>query len=154
MKRFHVHVSVEDLDKSIRFYSTVFGQGPAVQKPDYAKWMLEDPRINFAISERGARAGVDHLGIQVDTDEELQELRNRAAAADLAALDQTNATCCYAKSDKYWLLDPQGVAWETYRTLDSAPTYGGDTLGAAKGKVAKIPVALASAACCEPAGLR
>jgi hypothetical protein len=97
---------------------------------------------------------VDHLGIQVDTDEELKELRNRAAAADLALLDQSSATCCYAKSDKYWLLDPQGVAWETYRTLDSAPTYGGDTFASAKGKLAKIPVALASASCCEPAGLR
>ena len=154
MKRFHVHVSVDDLDRNIRFYSTVFGQGPTLQKPDYAKWMLEDPRINFAISKRGARAGVNHLGIQVDTDAELKELRNRAAAADLAALDQSNATCCYAKSDKYWLLDPQGVAWETYHTLDTAPTYGDDTLTAAKGKVAKIPVALEPAACCAPAGLK
>jgi hypothetical protein len=124
MKRFHVHVAVDDLDANIRFYSTVFQAPPSVQKPDYAKWMLDDPRINFAISKRGARAGVDHLGIQVESEGELTELRQQVEAAEIAALDQPNADCCYARADKYWITDPQGVAWETFRTLDSIPVFG------------------------------
>ena len=124
MKRFHVHVAVDDLQANIRFYSTVFGVKPTVSKRDYAKWMLEDPRINFAISERGAKAGLDHLGFQVDTDEELGALRKNVADAEIAALDQPDATCCYARSDKYWITDPQGIAWETYRTLGEAEIYG------------------------------
>jgi catechol 2,3-dioxygenase-like lactoylglutathione lyase family enzyme len=127
MKRFHVHVSVDDLEASIRFYSAVFGAKPTVQKPDYAKWMMEDPRVNFAISQRGAQAGVNHLGFQVDTDEELTALRKQVAAAEIAALDQPGATCCYARSDKYWITDPQGVAWETYHTLGEAEIYGAVT---------------------------
>jgi catechol 2,3-dioxygenase-like lactoylglutathione lyase family enzyme len=127
MKRFHVHVSVEDLDTNIRFYSTVFGAPPTVRKADYAKWMMEDPRVNFAISRRGAKAGVDHLGLQVESDE---------------ALDQTGAACCYAKSDKYWITDPQGIAWETFHTLDSVPVFGDDNRTA--------PTAQADAACCTP----
>ena len=127
MKRFHVHVAVDDLAANIRFYSNVFGVQPTVEKPDYAKWMLEDPRINFAISQRGAKAGVDHLGLQVDTDAELTELRKQVANAEIAALDQPGATCCYARSDKYWITDPQGVAWETYHTLEGAEIYGTDT---------------------------
>ena len=95
-----------------------------MRKPDYAKWMLEDPRINFAISQRGAKAGVDHLGFQVDSDEELSALRQQVADAEIAALDQPDATCCYARSDKYWITDPQGIAWETYRTLGEAEIYG------------------------------
>ena len=137
MKRFHVHVAVDDLAASLRFYSTVFGTGPSVQKPDYAKWMLEDPRINFAISERGAKAGIDHLGFQVDTDEELAALRKQVADAEIAARDQKGVTCCYARSDKYWITDPQGVAWETYRTLGEAEIYGVQTKTAA------------AAACCD-----
>ena len=139
MKRFHVHVAVDDLDANIRFYSTVFGGPPTVQKTDYAKWMLEDPRINFAISQRGAKPGVDHLGFQVDTDEELSALRKQVAQAEIAALDQPDATCCYARSDKYWITDPQGVAWETYHTLGEAEVYGKSTRTAA-----------AAAACCAP----
>ncbi|HEX2827845.1 MAG TPA: ArsI/CadI family heavy metal resistance metalloenzyme [Burkholderiales bacterium] len=131
MKRFHVHVAVDDLEANIRFYSTVFGVQPTVQKPDYAKWMLEDPRINFAISQRGAKAGVDHLGFQVDTDEELTALRRQVGDAQIAARDQPGATCCYARSDKYWITDPQGVAWETYRTLGEAQIYGEQTKQAA-----------------------
>jgi catechol 2,3-dioxygenase-like lactoylglutathione lyase family enzyme len=127
MRRFHVHVSVDELEANIRFYSSVFGQEPTVRKDDYAKWMVDDPRINFAVSKRGHQAGVNHLGIQVDSDEELAELRSRVASADVALLDQTNASCCYTKSNKYWVTDPQGVAWETYRTLDSIPTFGEDT---------------------------
>ena len=124
MKRFHVHVAVDDLDANVRFYSTVFGMPPAVLKEDYAKWMVEDPRVNFAISKRGLKPGVDHLGLQVESDTELTALREQVAAAEIAALDQTNAACCYARSDKYWITDPQGVAWETFHTLDSIPVYG------------------------------
>jgi catechol 2,3-dioxygenase-like lactoylglutathione lyase family enzyme len=127
MKRFHVHVSVKDLDSSIRFYSTVFGVTPVVRKSDYAKWMLDDPRLNFAISQRGHAPGVNHLGFQLDTEEELKAMRRVVADGELAALDQTNATCCYAKSDKYWLTDPQGVAWETFHTLESVPMFGDDS---------------------------
>ena len=108
MKRFHVHVSVDDLDASMQFYSTVFGLPPTIVKPDYAKWMVDDLRINFAISKRGSASGVDHLGIQVDSDEELTTLRERVAGARIAAKDQPNAECCYARSDKYWTTDPQG----------------------------------------------
>ena len=140
MKRFHVHVAVDDLDANIRFYSSVFGAEPTVRKPDYAKWMVEDPRINFAISQRGAKAGVDHLGFQVDTDEELGALRKQVADAEIAALDQPDATCCYARSDKYWITDPQGIAWETYHTLGEAEIYGADT----KKREAE------PAACCAP----
>ena len=138
MKRFHVHVAVDNLDTNIRFYSAVFGAQPTVVKPDYAKWMIEDPRINFAISKRGAKAGVDHLGFQVDTDDELEAMRRQVAQAEIAAVDQPDATCCYARSDKYWTADPQGVAWETYRTLGEAEIYG----------VARKPEA--GAACCAP----
>ena len=127
MKRFHVHVSVENLSESIRFYSALFNQIPTIEKPDYAKWMMEDPRINFAISKRGAGAGVDHLGIQVETDDELQEVNQRLEAAELPIAKQTDTTCCYAKSDKYWTLDPQNVAWEAFHTLENAPVFGGDS---------------------------
>jgi catechol 2,3-dioxygenase-like lactoylglutathione lyase family enzyme len=133
MKRFHVHVAVDNLEANVRFYSTVFGTQPTVHKPDYAKWMLEDPRINFAISQRGAKAGVDHLGFQVDSDEELSALRKQVAGAEIAALDQPDATCCYARSDKYWITDPQGIAWETYRTLGEAEIYGAETKKAKEG---------------------
>ena len=139
MKRFHVHVAVDDLEANIRFYSSVFGAAPTVVKPDYAKWMIEDPRVNFAISQRGAKAGVDHLGFQVDSDEELTTLRQQVADAEIAALDQPDATCCYARSDKYWITDPQGIAWETYRTLGEAEIYGVETR-----KVEE------SSACCAP----
>jgi catechol 2,3-dioxygenase-like lactoylglutathione lyase family enzyme len=125
MKRFHVHVAVDDLAANIRFYSAVFGAPPTVEKADYAKWMLEDPRVNFAISERGLKPGIDHLGLQVESDEELTAQRTQIEQADVAALDQKNAACCYARSDKYWITDPQGIAWETFHTLDSIPVYGG-----------------------------
>jgi len=124
MKRFHVHVSVDDIDASVRFYSSIFGTPPAVLKPDYAKWMLDDPRINFAISSRGVKSGVDHLGIQVDSESELTALREELAEARIARLDQASAECCYARSDKYWTTDPQGIAWETFHTLDTIPVYG------------------------------
>ena len=139
MKRFHVHVAVDDLEANIRFYSSVFGTQPTVRKPDYAKWMMEDPRINFAISQRGAKPGVDHLGFQVDSDEELSALREQVANAEIAALDQPDATCCYARSDKYWITDPQGIAWETYHTLGEAEIYGAATKRSEE-----------ASACCSP----
>jgi len=124
MKRFHVHVSVEDIDRSIEFYSTLFAATPTVRKPDYAKWMLDDPRVNFAISQRGTAAGVDHLGIQVEDAAELAEVADRLAQAKAPVLEETATTCCYAKSDKQWIADPQGVAWETFLTHGEATVYG------------------------------
>ena len=126
MKRFHVHVAVKDLESSIRFYSALFGVEPTVTKTDYAKWMVDDPRINFAISERGARTGVNHLGLQVDSDEELEQLRVQAQRADLAAAAEKNVSCCYARGNKYWYTDPQGVAWETYHTLEQVEFFRSD----------------------------
>ena len=143
MKRFHVHVSVDDLDANIRFYSTVFGAPPTVVKDDYAKWMIDDPRVNFAISRRGAGAGLDHLGLQVESDEELAALRGQVKSAQIAALDQTGAACCYAKSDKYWITDPQGIAWETFHTLDAIPVFGEDNRTGEPQP--------ADSACCTPA---
>ena len=124
MKRFHVHVAVRNLDDSVRFYSTIFGAAPSVQKPDYAKWMLDDPRINFAISERGGQHGVNHLGFQVDDDAELEQIHGRLDAAGAEVIAEHGVSCCYARSDKYWITDPQGIAWETYHTLGDAPMYG------------------------------
>lgn len=117
MKRLHVHVGVNDLDQSVRFYSTLFGAEPTVTKPDYAKWMLEDPRVNFAISSGNAHKGVEHLGIQVESGDELQEVYGRLKAADRPMLEEGATTCCYAKSEKSWIADPQGVVWEA-----SSPT--------------------------------
>jgi catechol 2,3-dioxygenase-like lactoylglutathione lyase family enzyme len=125
MKRFHVHVAVPDLASSIRFYSTLFGAEPSVTKDDYAKWMLEDPRVNFAISQRGADIGVNHLGFQVDSGEELEALHGQLEAADRGVFAETGANCCYAKSDKYWVKDPAGIAWESFHSLGSIPLFGG-----------------------------
>jgi catechol 2,3-dioxygenase-like lactoylglutathione lyase family enzyme len=141
MKRFHVHVAVDHLEENIRFYSAVFGASPTVSKPDYAKWMLDDPRINFAISQRGVTAGLDHLGIQVESDEELAALREQVGKSAIAAVDQSDASCCYARSDKYWITDPQGITWETFHTLDSVPVYG----------ERKAPVSAEQGSCCAPA---
>lgn len=125
MKRMHLHVSVADINKSIGFYSSLFGTGPTVSKPDYAKWMLDDPLVNFAISQRGVTPGLDHIGIQVESDSELSKIKERLEKAELSLLSEEGATCCYAKSDKHWVQDPSGIAWETYRTLDSVPTFSG-----------------------------
>ena len=123
MKRFHLHVHVNDLDKNIAFYSAMFDQPPTRVEADYAKWMLTDPRVNFAISTRGTAVGIDHIGIQVDSEEELVALKARAAAADMALLDDGKTTCCYAQSDKYWITDPQGIAWEQFHTLNDIPVF-------------------------------
>lgn len=124
MKRLHIHVSVDNLEESIRFYSCLFAHEPTLVKNDYAKWLLDDPRVHLAISTRSHQSGVDHLGIQVEDAEELQEIGARLESAALPATMQTAATCCYSKSDKYWTLDPQGIAWETFHTLDSVPIFG------------------------------
>ncbi len=123
MKRFHIHVGVKDLEKSIQFYSTLFGQTPTKLKENYAKWMLEDPRINFAISTLTNETGVDHLGIQVDETKELEELTERLKNADLCVYNEGETTCCYAKSNKAWVSDPSGVAWEAYQTIADADVY-------------------------------
>jgi lactoylglutathione lyase len=123
MKRFHVHVHVNDLQKNIAFYSAMFDQQPARTEADYAKWMLADPPVNFAISTRGSATGVDHLGIQVDSQDDLAALRANAARADMAVLDEGETSCCYARSEKYWVTDPQGVAWEQFHTLESIPVF-------------------------------
>ena len=123
MKRFHVHAHVDDLPASVAFYSSLFAAEPTRLEADYAKWMLEDPRINFAISTRGGATGVDHLGLQTDTDEELAELKARARAADMTLLDVGATSCCYAKSEKHWVTDPQGIAWEHFRTLADIPVF-------------------------------
>ncbi len=142
MKRFHVHAHVEDLQASIAFYTRMFATAPTRVEADYAKWMLEDPRINFAISTRGGKPGIDHLGIQADSAGELDELKARAQAADMALLDEGETTCCYARSDKYWITDPQGIAWEQFHTLDNIPVFS---------EAAKPATGAASACCAAPA---
>lgn len=124
MKRLHVHVAVDDLDRSIGFYSALFAAAPTVLKPDYAKWMLDDPTVNFAISARGAAAGVEHLGIQVEDSAELAEVYARLDKADAPVVEEGTTTCCYAKSEKSWITDPQGVVWETFLTQGDSTTYG------------------------------
>ncbi|MBS1990086.1 MAG: glyoxalase/bleomycin resistance/dioxygenase family protein [Cyanobacteria bacterium SZAS LIN-3] len=126
MKRFHVHLAVADLQQSIEFYSTFFDTPPAVLKEDYAKWMLDDPRINFAISTRRKEPGLDHLGIQVESGEDLKEISLRLKQAQQPILEQEQTTCCYANSDKAWVHDPQGIAWESFYTTGTATTYGED----------------------------
>ena len=127
MKRFHMHIAVDNLQDNIHFYSALFGTEPTISKPDYAKWMLDDPLINFAISARGAKPGLDHVGIQVDSDESLYEINQRLAQAHLPAAEQKSAQCCYAASNKYWTVDPQGIAWEAFHSLTTIPTFGQDT---------------------------
>jgi len=140
MKRFHVHAHVTDLKASIAFYSKLFAAEPTRVEADYAKWMLEDPRINFAISTRGGAVGVDHLGFQTDDADELAELKGCAKDADMALLDQGETSCCYARSDKYWVTDPQGIAWEQFHTLDNIPVFGEGTRAAES----------QASACCAP----
>lgn len=143
MNRFHVHVNVTDLERSISFYSRLFGNEPTVVKHDYAKWMLDDPRINFAISRRERAPGVDHLGIQAEDGPALEAIGSRLKAADAVSLAEVGTTCCYAHSDKYWAEDPQGLRWETFHTHGEATTYYAPEAGAAKAESE-------SAACCGP----
>jgi catechol 2,3-dioxygenase-like lactoylglutathione lyase family enzyme len=139
MKRFHVHLHVDDLAKSIAFYNRLFDALPARSESDYAKWMLDDPPVNFAISTRGSKAGIDHLGIQTDDPSELATMKSRAEAADMALLDEGETTCCYARSEKHWVTDPQGIAWEHFHTLGNIPVFNEAATTAAEGS-----------ACCAP----
>lgn len=146
MKRLHVHVGVADLDRSIGFYSVLFGSEPTVTKPDYAKWMLEDPRVNFAISSGNHAAnGIEHLGIQAENTEELAEVYGRLKAADRPVLEEGATTCCYAKSEKSWIADPDGVVWEAFHTNGEATVYGDSPALSALSDNA------AASACCAPA---
>jgi len=126
MKRMHVNVSVSDLGASIDFYNSLFDCEPSVVKADYAKWMLDDPRVNFAITTRGERKGIDHLGIQVENEAELGEVYNRLQNAGAPVIEEGATTCCYAESEKSWIFDPEGIAWETFLTRGSSPVYGSD----------------------------
>lgn len=144
MKRFHIHVGVKNLDDSINFYSTIFGQRPSKVKEDYAKWMLEDPRINFAISTRANTIGVDHLGLQVDQEKELTEISARLKNADLGIYDEGTTTCCYAESNKAWVKDPSGIAWEAYHTMADAELFND------KSKDAELN----ANACCVPSSIK
>ncbi|MFZ3178923.1 MAG: ArsI/CadI family heavy metal resistance metalloenzyme [Methylocystis silviterrae] len=162
MKRLHVHVSVDDFAGSIRFYSALFGSEPVVAKPDYAKWTLDDPRVNFAISSRGGQAGVDHLGIEVETPEELKEVYQRLQQAERPVLEEGATTCCYAKSEKAWTSDPQGLLWESFLTTGESTIYGDDlALAGFRASAAKEessaccgakPAPVIEAACCSGAG--
>jgi catechol 2,3-dioxygenase-like lactoylglutathione lyase family enzyme len=150
MKRFHVHLHVEDLQASIAFYSRLFSAEPARIESDYAKWMLEDPRVNFAISTRGSKPGLDHLGFQVDSAEELAEMRAAAQSADMAMLEEGETTCCYARSEKHWITDPQGVAWEQFHTLGNIPVFN-EAAQSTTGAACCAPAKAESNACCTPA---
>ena len=141
MKRMHVHVAVDDLQRSIDFYSALFAARPSVAKTDYAKWMLDDPRVNFAISTRGRQPGLDHLGIQAEDHNELKEIYGRLHLAGSNIVEQGQTTCCYAKSEKSWIEDPAGIAWETFHTTGESTDYG-DGSGEREARVAK--------ACCAP----
>jgi catechol 2,3-dioxygenase-like lactoylglutathione lyase family enzyme len=163
MKRFHVHLSVPDLAASIRFYSGMFGFEPTVEKPDYAKWMLDEPRVNFAISTRGGRTGLNHLGLQADSADELAEIRARFDAAERGAVvDEIGAHCCYAVSDKHWVRDPQGIAWEAFHSLGTIPIYEGGACGNGESAccaetddaavATTAPAAKSSGCCAQPAG--
>ncbi|MCQ8183062.1 glyoxalase/bleomycin resistance/dioxygenase family protein [Methylomonas sp. SURF-1] len=126
MKRFHIHIAVDDLDANIRFYNALFQAEPTVLQSDYAKWLLDDPRVNFAISRRGRKPGLDHLGIQVESAPELEAVQSGLTAAAVPLAEQKQAACCYAKSDKYWTVDPQGIAWEAFHSLEQIPMFGAD----------------------------
>jgi catechol 2,3-dioxygenase-like lactoylglutathione lyase family enzyme len=152
MKRLHVHVGVESIDASVRFYSALFAAAPVVVKDDYAKWMLDDPRVNFAISTRGSQLGTDHFGIQAESKEELDEIYGRLRQAGRPVLEEGDTVCCYAQSQKAWIADPQGVPWEAFLTTGASTVYGGDT-DLDDIRVARSPVRTPTplqGACCAP----
>ena len=150
MKRLHIHVGVNKIDEAIKFYSALFGKEPVKTKVDYAKWLLEDPRVNFAISTRAKTKGVDHLGIQVDEDSELVEIRERMTAADMSIINEGETVCCYAKSDKTWVTDPAGIPWETYRTMEDAQLFSGKTSTPDNNKACCPSKPVEQAPCCIP----
>ena len=151
MKRFHVHMNVDDLARSITFYSKLFDAEPARVEVDYAKWMLEKPRVNFAISTRGAKPGLDHLGFQVDDSSELAEIKEHAESAEMALLDEGTTTCCYARSEKHWITDPQGIAWEHFHTLGDIPVFN-EVKPVVAGACGASASPRAESACCTPLG--
>jgi len=144
MKRFHIHVAVTDLTASIRFYSALFAAKPTVVKRDYAKWMLKDPRVNFAISQHGTTQGLDHLGVQVESEAELAEMHDRLEGAALPVDARMGTACCYANSDKYWTVDPQGIAWESYHTLNDIPVFSESRNAQTSAPASEVT------ACCAP----
>jgi catechol-2,3-dioxygenase len=146
MKRMHIHVAVEDIPRSVHFYSAMFAAQPTVIKDDYAKWMLEDPRVNFAISMHGAKPGLDHFGIQVESQDELHEVYQRLQEADSPVLEEGATTCCYAQSEKSWIADPQGISWETFLTTGESTTYGNSRSISAD----LVRVSQEATACCAP----
>ncbi len=151
MKRFHLHVHVNDLAQSVGFYKQLFAAEPTRHESDYAKWMLDDPPVNFAISTRGHATGVDHVGIQTDNADELAELKARARAADISLRDEGQTSCCYARSEKYWVTDPQGLAWEHFHTLGDIPVFHEEALATPVAKTASQALAIPvkpAAACC------
>jgi len=152
MKRMHIHVGVEDIATGVKFYSALFGAQPSKQMPDYAKWMLDDPRINFAISTRTGKTGVDHLGLQIENEAELDEIRDRINGNDIDMYDEGETVCCYAESDKSWLQDPAGIAWEAYQTMGEAQLFSEkQEVGESACCVpVSIPVVAAESSCCEP----
>ena len=157
MKRFHAHIRVDDLESSVRFYSTLFGAEPTVFKSDYAKWMLDDPRVNFAITAGSTSTGLDHLGFQVESDEDLATIAGRLAAAGQSVVKQENASCCYARGNKGWVSDPSGISWETFHTFGESTVYGNDVaprLGASNPQATEsccAPAPSSSSACCSGA---
>jgi hypothetical protein len=155
VKRFHVHLHVDDLQASMAFYSQLFSAQPARVEADYARWMLEDPRVNFAISTRGNKPGLDHLGLQTDSAEELDNLRQAAGSANMTLIDEGETTCCYARSEKHWIMDPQGIPWEYFRTLGNVAVFneqqtaseGSACCAPVRGKPVGIPVKSRSSCC-------
>ncbi len=144
MKRLHIHIAVNELAESIKFYSTIFNAPPSVEHEDYAKWDLAEPAVNFAISNRGHSSGINHLGLQVDTEEELAEIAERLDHAEITSSKQEGSSCCYAHSNKHWALDPQGIAWESFHTLGTVPIFGENTKADSDDE---------SSACCIPLDL-
>ena len=141
MKRLHIHIAVNELAESIKFYSTIFNASPSKEYEDYAKWDLTDPAVNFAISKRGHSSGINHLGIQVDSEEELEEIAQRLDKADISSSKQKGTSCCYAHSNKHWALDPQGIAWESFHTLGEIAVFSEGTKADSEDE---------SSACCIP----
>lgn len=139
MARFHVHIAVTDLQRNIDFYSTLLGRAPTKVEPDYAKWQMEDPRINFAISTRGQAPGLNHLGLQADSADELDEVAMRLAEAGIQSSVESDAACCYARSDKHWVVDPQGIPWESFHTLGRVPTFDGSAAGSERQSSCCVP---------------
>ncbi|MBD3635587.1 MAG: VOC family protein [Methylophaga sp.] len=152
MKRMHIHVGVKDIAEGVKFYSALFGAEPTKQMADYAKWMLDDPRLNFAISTRSGKQGLDHLGFQVEDEKELSAMREQLQKADIATYDEGETVCCYAESDKTWLQDPAGIAWEAYQTMGDAQLFSGkaESEDSACCAPVSIPVVAAPSSCCEP----